>query len=380
MTENVFYFDAKNAVLNFLKKEFPSFPAGLEAQFLNFFSQISIYEEEGIKIRPNILFTNNIDAIVRAIPTAHKLTMFTDPNESMFSSRMKSLIPFCKNDWMIYVNIKEDFLTYGICKALNSIKEKSFNTLMFESSVLKEKTDKIFAITTFPLSAFSIKLSSLKGESLNINFTLNDKKVLDYKKEIKEFVDANFSKLRTTQQKLQEIKTLYQNIFENVFMNVAGTICVVVDKNYKLDSFFKDGIWLKEPIEFSKLFLQSKSYSEPKLLSFAQLFTDMLNYDGITIVDNAGRVRAYNVFIESNTSTTQNIIGGARKRAAYTIINGKLKDVIGVYFQSHDGEMFYQPVKKVRPLKPRVRKAKITTIAKELEHALVEQNKLIEST
>jgi len=72
----------------------------------------------------------------------------------------------------------------------------------------------------------------------------------------------------------------------------------------------------------------------------------MLDFDGITVVDNAGNILAYNVFVEANLRTTSGTIGGARKRAAYTIINSKKKNIIGVYFQSHDGEMFYAAVKK----------------------------------
>ena len=139
---------------------------------------------------------------------------------------------------------------------------------------------------------------------------------------------------------------MYENVFESVFKNVHGALCVVVDKDYVDNGFFSDGIWLKEPISFSKLFMQSSSYSEPKLLAFCDLFMGMLNYDGITVVDNTGTIRAYNVFVETNINRLQNINGGARKRAAYTVINSRRRKIIGIYFQSHDGEVFYKDVKK----------------------------------
>ncbi len=72
---------------------------------------------------------------------------------------------------------------------------------------------------------------------------------------------------------------------------------------------------------------------------------DMLDSDGITIIDNTGRIRAYNVFVESSNKNF-NITGGARKRAAYTVINSRRKRIVGIYFQSHEGELFYKPVKK----------------------------------
>ena len=55
---------------------------------------------------------------------------------------------------------------------------------------------------------------------------------------------------------------MYSNIFTHVLSHVNGSICVIVDKDYKDNGLFEDGIWLKEPISFSKLFTLSKSYNE----------------------------------------------------------------------------------------------------------------------
>jgi len=72
---------------------------------------------------------------------------------------------------------------------------------------------------------------------------------------------------------------------------------------------------------------------------------EMLNFDGITIVDNAGKIRAYNVFITPESG--ENIVnGGARKRAATSLLNTKNKDYIGVYFRSQDGNYFYERISK----------------------------------
>ena len=139
---------------------------------------------------------------------------------------------------------------------------------------------------------------------------------------------------------------MYLNILSNVMSYVNGSICVVVDKDYKDNGLFEDGIWLKEPIPFSKLFTQSKSYNEEKLQAYADLLVNMLAFDGITILDNLGRLRAYNVFVEPNSKKVGYIVGGARKRAAYHILSTRKKDIIGVYFQSHEGEIFFQEVPK----------------------------------
>jgi hypothetical protein len=340
--ENIFFDYGKQSVLKFIETEWPEFPNKLSAQIINICSTIGTYEEEGVKLRPNILLTNSIDTLIKCVKDSYKLVVFEDENANLFRSHMKSLIPFSKHNWNIYVQVnKDDTVEYGLYKSFNSIKEHSFNTNLFLNEELQQKTEKVFAFLIRTISSSTLSFKGIRKNELSLNFALETKKILNFNEEISEFVDASFSKLRTTKTKLNQIKTLYQNIFQNVFNNIHGCICVVVDKDFVDDGFFADGIWLKEPIEFSKLFTQSKSYSEEKLTSFSQLFMDMLDYDGITIIDNKGRIRAYNVFVENDSSKESNILGGARKRAAFTIINSKTPKIVGVYFQSQEGEVFY---------------------------------------
>lgn len=343
--ENIFYLQAKDSLDNFILNEFPDFSKKLQNHLVNFIPSMGNYEEEGVKYRPVLLFTNDIQSFAKAIPNSYKVAMFDDETEALFSQRMKSLSVFCRNDWCIYVQQKDNMFQYGLIKATNSIKERNFQGLVNQSETLKEK-NKVYSFFVYALNSYTIRLKSKNGNKLNINFSLETKKITSWTEEISEFVDASFSKLRTTKKKLGEVKTMFYNIFDKAIKNVSGAICVVVDKDYIDKGFLSDGIWLSEPIEFSKLFMQTKSYNEQKLLSICELFISMLNYDGITVIDNLGRIRAYNCFVETSMNNEKNILGGARKRAAYTIINTKIKKIVGVYFQSHEGEMFYIPVRK----------------------------------
>jgi len=308
------------------------------------------YEEEGITYSPRILFTNNIDVVMRSLPFPSKIELFRDDNENMFASRLKAIIPFTEHDWCIYIDIDDEAITYGIFRNINSIKEEGLEDILFESEYLKDRSEKVFGIYAYPENKWAVSMMSIKGNEMSINFALDIKVVSDLDGEIKRFVEASFSKLKASQKKLAEVKTMYKNIFKNVLRNINGTICVVVDKDYPRseyrDDFLDDGIWLREPISFAKLYNLGQHNIEPKLTAMSGVFMSMLDFDGITVVDNAGNILAYNVFVEANMRTAGNIIGGARKRAAYTIINSRKKHIIGVYFQSHDGEMFYAPVKK----------------------------------
>jgi hypothetical protein len=347
VNENIFYIDAKTKIVDFLSLEFNgAFPIKLQNRFLNFFPQIANYEEEGQKYKPMIFLTNNIDSVCRAIPNTNKIELFQDENENMFVSRLKSLVQFCNLDWCIYVSVTETKTEYGIFRIINSIKDEEIASIIFKSETLLAKTERVFGIYIYAENTWTVTMKSLKGRAVNINFALDIKAVNNWDNEIQEFVDASFAKLKTSKKKLTDIKNMYKNIFKNVLRSVNGTICVVVDTEYTRDDFFEDGIWLEEPINLSKLFAQTNQYNEQKLITMADIFMAMLNYDGITVVDNMGRILAYNVFIEASNKVAGNIVGGARKRAAYTIINSRRPNIIGVYFQSHEGEMFYAPMKK----------------------------------
>lgn len=346
MADNLYFTEAKETVLRFITKEYATMPEKLVSMLLNNFYKFTSYEEESKQIKPRIFFTSNIDMINKNIPNCFKLQLFSDEDEQFFNSRLKSLLVFCLNDWTVYIEHKDNKYNYGICKVFNSIKEKSLSALIFENEILLN-TEKFNLIYLDTLSSYAIGLRGIKGGNIIINFSINDTNFLNRENVIKRFVNASFSKLKTTKNKLNEIKILYENILKRAINDIHGAICVVVDKDFKdPKGYFADGVWLNEPIEFSKTFLMTRSYSEAKLTNIAELFIAMLNYDGITIVDNIGRIRAYNVFIKSDRLTKKNVTGGARKRAAYAIINSGMKKIVGVYFHSQDGEIFYEEVKK----------------------------------
>lgn len=348
MKENVFYVNAKSKIVDFLADNFEDFPIKLQNRFLNFFPLMSNYQEEGIKYHPRILFTDNIDVIVKYLPAAAKIQMFCDENEHMFDSRIRALVPFCKGYWCIYVNSSDEgAVTYGVIKNIGSLKDKSMEDLIFNEPIASEKiAARASAIVVYANTRWTITMQSFYGNVLHTNFALDIMGHSDMDNEVRDLIDAGFSKLKTTAKKMDELKTMFHNMFKNVLRDIGGTICVVVDEGYKPDEFFADGIWLETPISLPKLFLQTTNYNEQKLNAIANLFLGMLNKDGITVIDNMGNILAFNVFVPIDTKGTSNIIGGARKRAAYTVINSRKRGIVGVYFQSYDGEIFYANVKK----------------------------------
>ena len=343
MEKKIFFEDARKNVLEMFSIEFPTLPIQNIDLFLGMFYQLANYEEEGQKIKPTILITSNINSIVKNVPKSKKIIFYEDTDTVNFRARIKALMCFCKRDWNIYINFGENAIEYGIIKTLTSLKEKTLLQVLHEKETLDTIAKKTNLVIINVFGGGVCKLIGAKGNECSVCFNLNSQSEYNWDTEISEFVEACVSKVKTTKRKLQDIKNLLGNIFHSVLKGLHGTICMVVDKEFKdKPGYFQDGTWLKEPIEFIKLFLRSSTFDENILRSYADVLRTMLDFDGITIIDNAGRIRAYNVFIESTQDTNKKVVGGARRRAAYSILQNKNKKIIGVYFQSQDGDNFYK--------------------------------------
>lgn len=343
MERKIFFEDARKKVLEMFSYEFPTLPIQHIDLFLGMFYQLANYEEEGQKIKPTILITNNINNVVKNVNKAKKIIFYEDSDTLNFRARIKALMCFCKRDWNIYVNFGENVIEYGIIKTLTSLKDKSLLQALHDQSIMDNISKKASLVLINVFGGGVCRLIGAKGNNFSVCFNLNSSYEYNWDNEITEFVDACVSKIKTTKRKLQDIKNLLDNIFHSVLKGLHGTICMVVDKEFKDKAgVFQDGTWLKEPIEFIKLFMRSATFDENILRSYADVLKTMLDFDGITIIDNSGKIRAYNVFIESTPNIENMIVGGARRRAAYSILHNKNKKIVGVYFQSQDGDNFYK--------------------------------------
>lgn len=135
----------------------------------------------------------------------------------------------------------------------------------------------------------------------------------------------------------------WKGIFEKVKKHVHGTICLFVKELWDPanDTNFTEKI---NPIEI-KLF-RSYNSSANDINEFnnkVDILISMLNYDGITIIDTSGTIRAYNLFCKSQ-ETNNAITGGARHRAyesLKSIPQQNRSNYIAIYFQSQEGHIEY---------------------------------------
>lgn len=321
-------------------------------ELLEFISSACLYEEEGKKIRPSLIIGNNLmnDALSRMLQATMICIVTEKKNDTHIMKRLKALIPFCENGWRIFISFSSGNVSYGILRNFNGPTGLNFEDLLSDLSPVEIQTFGIDYVLIDVINNFEIMLKG-NVKTLQINFKLN-KPNLFHNSDLLNFCQDITSAAESDKKKLNTAFLKIANLFSQ---KLHGSICLIIDHKHALpDNILKDGVFLPRPIDICSVLTEELNDNNrdvagivsvyEKYYAFTGLLLEMLNFDGITVIDNKGRLRAYNVFVTSDIKEKSNLSGGARKRAAEFLCLQKDKNYLGVYFQSQDGLSFYKRV------------------------------------
>lgn len=345
--------DSARRLHTFFEQEGIDVPTNLFVELLQFLSKACIYEEEEQKIRPSLIVGSNLlDYNFQKITQATFLTFIKEEkNISHFTKRIKSMLPFCNNGWRLFVDIGETDISYGIIRNFNGPSGVNFDDLLNNLSETDKSGLNVRFVLIDVISNFEIILKG-NNNTCSIDFRLLDENNSDSSNAM--FCSDLLSAYGNENNKAL---TAYSKIIRLFSQKLHGSICLIVKHDCVLpDEILNDGIFLEEPIDIysiltddlnSKNLVYDTSYTisaHEKYYAFTGLLLEMLNIDGITIVDTKGRIRAYNVFVKPETSSGVVLAGGARKRAASFLHQQHNANYVGVYFQSQDGMSSYERI------------------------------------
>jgi hypothetical protein len=347
VVDNRIIYSAVQAKLKQLfKDENINLPKMFFGNFLKLMSKICTYEEEETKIRPNIFLGSNIvkGAFSQLpykiiIPIQHGNKAGDD-----LERILKSLLPFCNAGWYVYININDDYLEYGLIRTFGGPKGLSVTEVLFENKGIDLSILDYGLIEIKVMSKFEMCITGLRRNRIIVDFRLvpHNESSCDYGA-----IAIDMTSGIVIPAHKEVLKNIFSGLLRIASQRVHGTILLVVKAECVLpNNFLTDGRWLPQPVDLAEKALQaitnsSDAISVEAFIALSGLFLQMLSVDGITIVDNLGRLRGFNVFV--NAAAIQDS-GGARKRAANTVLKSKQKDFIGVYFQSQDEHTFYERV------------------------------------
>lgn len=298
-------------------------------------SFVSEYYEEGKRLYPEIVLTNDID-IFKTIPS-RRIPIQSEPlKESSFRQAVKLCAPLSSDGWVIYLEITGEKINFGM-----------LSTEMTDTSLsLKKQTS---SKDTFPqdstflhiccIGEKVVNLSGLKG-TLQVSLDLGDDGYAadNSIEQLSKIIASDCE-----EDKQGKISVYIEKLIDNTLKAGHGNLIgVVKDDATAINSVkneLSDGVYLDNPIDLSQLVIitesEKTSINSRHLRAYSSIASAMMNHDGITLISTAGRILGYHLFIKDRKADVE-VVGGARSRAFESMKTLGLK---ACFYKSQDGNI-----------------------------------------
>jgi hypothetical protein len=326
------------------------------------------YTEEGRKLFPQILLTDNIDAIARTLPFCKCVRLETTGiTEFGFRAALKEGAPLATGGWCIFLETARDKMAYGLVSIESSMLSASLDqTLLsnftqdfdFKLVFIRSAGERQVQLKTFGDSAIvNFSLKQLQAAFEQPIATLLDNLVVHVDEAIASptrnvlsrildmalpFSHGNLigvidNRLRSA----TEIEAEAHQIWERQGQPQGQSVNHWLEASKsRLDRIreIATGMFLNEAVDFADSIKNVESPGgDAALRSYASLMRNMINNDGITIFTTDGKVVGYHVFVTAGATLVENQKGGARSRAFQAMCNCSLFNCC--FFKSQDGNM-----------------------------------------
>lgn len=330
---------------NFLFNEgFPTNPTAQKG-ILILLDRITAYAEEGKKLYPEIVITTSLSLLLQTLPS-HRVILIEQAiqHEDVFARLLKRCAPLAVDGWIIYVEIKEGLITYGLVSIESSeISASIYEHLVGELS-LSDYTGQ-FAY----LRPIGIEYLEMRGSKRELVISLKFRE--RYRASENEAGLLIGHIINDVDSKHHGVlNAFYKRLLEETLRDSHGCIVAVIENTVRNIDALKlkcDAVFFKPPIDLVDPVLQSEETRTREastiLRSYASIVRRMINHDGISIFSTDGKLVAYNLFFH-DIGTDQNLTGGARTRAFKALIGSDFFECC--LFRSQDGNMeFWEKLK-----------------------------------
>jgi len=305
---------------------------------LELINLISDYQEEGVKLFPEIIITNSLD-FFKTIPNKELVIAFEELSVNSFVKAMKLCAPLAIDNWIIFIEINEDKIKYGLVSA--EMTETSLSIYNQTVGELKIEYDKTTIAFIRNIGQKTVELKGLKSK-LVVSLTLDEPSEMTFS-EIKD-ISKNIA-VKCEENLRQQIATFFEKIITNALRIGHGNLIAVIDDNDELIENLKEkennGTFLPNPISF-ELLIKEAEYNKSNetsinLKSYSSILVSMLNHDGIILFTNTGKLLGYHLLINTYEKEGETLIGGARTKAFASMKNSGFFN--SCFYKSQDGNM-----------------------------------------
>jgi hypothetical protein len=315
-----------------------NYPSSIEVVkgLVELVDMISDYHEEGLSLYPDVLFVSSLDYFKTI--EAHLVKIYEGTIEShSFTQCIKLCAPLAVNGWNIYivVDIKDNHIEYGLLTTELKILSLSLYDQTMITGVPEENCIYIRNVGNRVVEFRNVEKTliienSLSGGNKSLDQTIND---------------LAHNILSQGGDELREARNfIKKNIHQALNEGHGNLIAVIYENEESIRSVMKKlhgGVMLDNPFDLQNLVENYKSQSNEiesmSLRSYANLVREMLNFDGITLFTDHGRVLGYHFIVNNNVVEEENVQGGSRTRAFMAL--AKHKDVRACFMKSQDGKI-----------------------------------------
>ncbi|MCF0220747.1 MAG: hypothetical protein HUK19_00485 [Fibrobacter sp.] len=305
----------KQTVEDFIKNHSASMRSDIISAVANFLPQISNYREEDKTFSFRIILGVGTLPSIKGRPHVLKTLPLKDLTAQMVTKTIRSLTIFCCNGADILINQTEDSVTFGV--VYFDIEQTGLAEIYF----LRKGFLIMGSISRTKVIVIAMGPDD-KPENLILSFDFSGSENLPV---------PDFSK------KYNRDVALWSGIFRRAKKDVHGTICLIVSPEWSWEKDcenFSRGDVLQNPVSIA---YGDGTDSTRKLDDGVRMLLSMMDYDGMTIIDTHGNIRAYHCFVKIDQNDCS--VGGSRHIAFATLKKKNNNLYKAIYFQSHEGQV-----------------------------------------
>lgn len=305
---------------------------------LDVINKLSDYHEEGQALFPEVLIVKDRSYFNTFLNHRVKLVE-KELKRADFSQCIKMSAPLAVEGWTIYLVLLDDnkieygLLTSEITALSLGLYEQTMNMGAPEVNAIyvRNAGNKVVEVRTVQTKLL-ISLN-LNEENSSLDLIVN---------ELTAIILSN-SANNTTENRNYISKIVHQALNEGhgnliaIIESTPETITSVIGN-------FHGGITLEKPIDLSQLandcLVLHTEEASLSLGAYAKLLQSMLNFDGITLFSNDGKIIGYHYIVNNENVAEENIEGGSRSRAYSALCS--IDGLKACFMKSQDGKIKFK--------------------------------------
>lgn len=305
---------------------------------MNMINQISDYYEEGVPLFPEVILTNDY-TYFQMVPSQDIIIKETALSIDEFSNALKLCAPLAVNNWVIFIELKNSTMKYGLINAeLSDTSPSIYNQTVGYLGENVEGTTVAYIRNVGLKNVELVGFKTRKVISLNLDNIISVSNAEIGKLSTQIVIDVNSEYDNAL---VQYFEKTISNTIKTSHGNLIGIIKDEITTLNRLKTAESDGVFLDCPINIAQLVMdveqEKTSELSIELRNHTAVFTSMLNHDGITVITTTGKIIGYHLFIKNNIPDAMSVVGGARSRAYHSMIHSGLFEMC--FFKSQDGNM-----------------------------------------